>query len=76
MFDESGNDNTKGGGRVACALISPAFSKLGYQSTTLYQHESVLRLMLEGLGVTTLPGAGSVAPDMGEFDSHAPARSF
>lgn len=67
VFDESGNDNTNGGGRVVCALISPALSKLGYQSTTLYQHESVLRLTLEGLGVSTPPGAASSAPDMGEF---------
>jgi acid phosphatase len=76
VFDESSNDNTNGGGRVVCALISPAFSKLGYQSTTLYQHESVLRLTLEGLGVTTLPGAASRAPDMGEFDSPTPAISY
>jgi acid phosphatase len=67
VFDESGNDNTNGGGRVVCALISPAFSKPGYQSSTLYQHESVLRLMLEGLGVTLLPGAASGAPAMWEF---------
>jgi acid phosphatase len=70
VFDESGNDNTNGGGRVVCTLISPAFSKLGYQSTTLYQHESVLRLTLEGLGVTLLPGAASNAPDMGQFFAH------
>jgi len=50
VFDESGNDNSNGGGRVVCALISPAFSKLGHQSTIQYQHESVLRLALEGLG--------------------------
>jgi len=67
LFDESGSDNTNGGGRVVCTLISPAFSKLGYQSTTLYQHESVLRLMLEGLGVTLLPSAASSAPAMWEF---------
>ena len=67
VFDESSNDNTNGGGRVVCALISPAFSKLGYQSTTVYQHESVLRLTLEGLGVTVLPGAASNAPAMWEF---------
>jgi len=67
VFDESSNDNTNGGGRVVCTLISPAFSKLGYQSTTLYQHESVLRLTLEGLGVTLLPGAASGAPAMWEF---------
>jgi acid phosphatase len=70
VFDESGNDNTNSGGRVVCTLISPAFSKLGYQSTTLYQHESVLRLTLEGLGVTLLPGAASNAPDMGQFFAH------
>jgi acid phosphatase len=70
VFDESGNDNSNGGGRVVCTLISPAFCKLGYQSTTLYQHESVLRLTLEGLGVTLLPGAASNAPDMGQFFAH------
>ena len=67
VFDESANDNTSGGGRVAAVLISPAFSKVGYQSTTFYQHESILRLMLEGLGVHTLPGAAATAPAMWEF---------
>jgi hypothetical protein len=67
VFDESGSDNTNGGGRVVCTLISPAFSKLGYQSTTIYQHQSLLRLTLEGLGVTVLPGAASSAPAMWEF---------
>ena|SRR5215469_1111936 len=67
VFDESGNDNTNGGGRVVCTLISPAFSKLGYQSTNIYQHQSVLRLTLEGLGITTPPGAASTAPTMWEF---------
>jgi phosphatidylinositol-3-phosphatase len=69
VFDESQNDNTNGGGRVASVLISPAFSKQGYQSTTLYQHESALRLMLEGLGVKSLPGAAASAPAMWEFFS-------
>lgn len=69
VFDESSNDNTNGGGRVVCVLISPAFSKLGYQSTTIYQHQSLLRLTLEGLGVTVLPDAASSAPAMGEFFS-------
>src|SRR5467141_1024705 len=67
IFDESSNDNSNGGGRVVCTLISPAFSKLGYQSTTLYKHESVLRLTLEGLGVTLLPSAASSAPALWEF---------
>jgi phosphatidylinositol-3-phosphatase len=66
-FDESADDNTNGGGRVAAVFISPAFSKKGYQSTTLYQHQSTLRLMLQGLGVDSLPGAAATAPAMWEF---------
>ena len=46
--------------------------RAGYQSTTFYQHESVLRLMLEGLGVTTLPGAAATAPKMWEFFTFTP----
>lgn len=73
VFDESANDNAHGGGRVAAVVISPKFSKGGHQSTTLYQHESTLRLMLEGLGITTtLPGAAATAPTMWEFFSFAP----
>jgi len=66
-FDESGGDNTNGGGRVVCVVISPASSKKAFQSTTLYQHPSLLRLTLEGLGVKKLPGAASSAPPMWEF---------
>jgi hypothetical protein len=73
VFDESGNDDTHGGGRIAAVFISPKFSKAGYQSTTLYQHESTLRLMLEGIGITTaLPGASATAPTMWEFFSFTP----
>jgi len=71
VFDESGNDDTHGGGNVAAVIISP-FAKTGYQSTTVYQHESVLRLMLEGLGVKTLPGAAATAPKMWEFFTFTP----
>lgn len=70
-FDESANDSTHGGGRVVAVIISP-FSKPGYQSTTFYQGESVLRLMLEGLGIKTLPGAAATAPAMWEFFSFTP----
>ena len=66
-FDESVfTDLSHGGGQVATVLVSP-LAKPGYQSTTLYQHESTLRLMLEGLGVTDLPGAAASAPKMSEF---------
>jgi len=66
VFDEAGSDNTNGGGRVVWVGVS-AKSKPGYQSTTLYQHPSTLRLMLKVLGVTPYPGAAATAPDMDEF---------
>jgi uncharacterized protein YjdB len=66
-FDESGGDNTNGGGRVYWVAVSPTKSKRGYQSTTLYQHQSTLRLMLKGLGVTSFPNDAATAPDMSEF---------
>jgi acid phosphatase len=67
VCDESESDNTNGGGRIPEVLVSPAFSRVAYQSTTFYQHQSLLRLTLEGLGVKTLHGAASTAPAMWEF---------
>lgn len=67
VFDEAAtSDTTNGGGHVAAVIIS-AQAKKGFRSTTLYQHQSTLRLILEGLGVSKLPGSSSSAPDMGEF---------
>jgi phosphatidylinositol-3-phosphatase len=67
VFDEANNlDLTSGGGHVAAVIISP-FAKHGYKSIAFYQHQSVLRLMLEGLGVTKLPGDAASAPPMWEF---------
>jgi hypothetical protein len=49
-------------------LVIGSDVKRGYVSTKIYHDESILRLMLEGLGVTTnLPGAASFAADMNEF---------
>jgi len=67
VFDESDlSDTAFGGGQVAAVIASP-LAKPGYQSKTVYQHESTLRLMMEGLGVTDLPGGAATAPDMDEF---------
>jgi acid phosphatase len=66
VFDESKDLFTSGGGHVAAVVVSP-LAKHGYQSVALYQHQSVLRLMLEGLGVTKLPGDAATAPAMWEF---------
>jgi len=65
-FDEAGSDNTNGGGRIAWVVVSPK-AKRGYQSTTLYQHQSTLRLTLEALGITPFPGAAATVPTMSEF---------
>ena len=67
VFDEANtNDSTDGGGRVAALILSPK-TKPGYRSTTFYQHQSALRLILQGLEVTAYPDAASSAPAMGEF---------
>lgn len=66
-FDEGDeSDASHGGGQVATLIISSA-GKQAYQSTTFYQHQSVLRLMLAESGVTTFPGMAATAPDMMEF---------
>jgi hypothetical protein len=67
VFDESASDNTHGGGRVAWIAVSPMFSKAGYQSTAPYQHQNTLRLMMEGLGLTSYPGKAKLASNMSEF---------
>jgi phosphatidylinositol-3-phosphatase len=67
VFDEaSDTDFTHGGGHIAAVVVSP-FSKPGFKSGTLFQHQSVLRLMLDGLRVAKLPGDAATAPTMSEF---------
>ena len=68
-FDEAeDSDSTHGGGQVAPALWGPNV-KVGYRqaSTTLYQHESMLRTEMEALGLANPPGAAATAPSMAEF---------
>ena len=63
----------KCGGQAAVMLIG-ADIKRGYKSTTLYHHEALLRLSLEGLGITeSLPGASAFAPNMNELFQSATA---
>ena len=65
-FDESVfSDVTNGGGHIATILIGTGV-KAGYQSTVLYQHQSILRLSLQRLGIHSFPGAALSAPDMTE----------
>ena len=67
VFDESvGSDVVYGGGQIVCVLVS-AKVKPGYRSTTLYQHQSTLRMMIQALGLSSYPGAAASAVEMGEF---------
>jgi acid phosphatase len=66
-FDEGAqSDIAHGGGQVATLIISSS-AKQGFQSKNVYQHQSVLRLILAGSGVSTFPGLSGIAPDMTEF---------
>jgi acid phosphatase len=66
-FDEGSQaDLNHGGGQVATLIISSS-AKKGFQSKTLYQHQSTLRLILSSSGINTFPGLAGVAPDMTEF---------
>jgi len=67
LFDEAlDSDVTHGGGRVAEVLVG-AHVKPAFTSTTLYQHQSTLRLILELLSVSDRPGLSATASDTGEF---------
>jgi acid phosphatase len=68
-FDEAAaSDNTNHGGHVSPVFWGP-LAKTGYTqaSTTLYQHQSMLRSIMELLGLPNPPGAAAGAPSMSEF---------
>jgi acid phosphatase len=68
-FDEAATSDTDhGGGHVSPVLWGPIV-RVGYTqaSTTIYQHESMLRTIMEGLGLSDPPGAAASAPSMSEF---------
>jgi acid phosphatase len=68
-FDEAADsDTTHGGGHVAAVFWGPA-AKTGYTQTssTVYQHQSMLRTVMQFLGLASPPAAASSAPAMTEF---------
>lgn len=66
-WDESvSTDFTNGGGHVATVLVGPHV-RPGFRSATTFQHQSLLRLTLDSLKVSDLPGAASGASSMGGF---------
>ncbi len=60
-----------GGGHVVTVVISSK-AKQAFSANTLYQHQSTLRLMAEGLGLTSFPGAAAGAANMSEFFTSTP----
>ncbi len=68
-FDEGGGDDkAHGGGHVSPVFWGPLASA-GYtqKSTVLYQHESMLRTVMEALALENPPGNAANAPSMAEF---------
>ena len=68
-FDEAEDGDTSyGGGHVSPVLWGPVV-KAGYrqESSTVYQHQSMLRTMMEALGLPDPPAAAASAPSMSEF---------
>lgn len=67
VFDEAvDTDATNGGGKVAMVMAG-SHVKAGFKSTTLYQHQSTLRLVMDLLRVADHPGNSATAATMGEF---------
>lgn len=68
-FDESVvSDIAHGGGHVSPVLWGPNV-KVGFTQTssTVFQHESMLRTVMEALQLQNPPGAAATAPTMAEF---------
>lgn len=68
-FDEAASsDVTNGGGHVAVVFWGPNI-KAGFTqgSSTVYQQQSLLRTVMEALGLPNPPGAAASAPSMDEF---------
>jgi len=67
VFDESLDvDLVNGGGKVALVMAG-SHVKAAFKSTTLFQHQSTLRLVLDLLRVADHPGNSATAPTMQEF---------
>jgi hypothetical protein len=63
-WDESVDaDVANGGEHIAAVLVGPHV-RPGFRSATTYQHQSLLRLLLDSLRVSDLPGASAGAPSM------------
>jgi phosphatidylinositol-3-phosphatase len=66
LWDEASDDTTNGGGKVPVLFLGPKV-KPGFQSTTTYKHEDLLRMTCDRLELTSCPGNTSGSSTMSEF---------
>jgi acid phosphatase len=67
VFDEAEDtDSTLGGGRVAMIAVGPLM-KRGFQSSNQYQHENLLKMITDYLGIDGQIGSAGGASAMPEF---------
>jgi acid phosphatase len=67
VFDEAEDtDSTLGGGRVAMIAVGPLV-KHGFQSSTQYQHQNLLRMITDYLGMDGNIGSAGGANGMGDL---------
>lgn len=67
VFDEAAtSDSTNGGGHVAMLVVGPGV-KPSYRSSTFFQHQNTLRLLVKSTGAAAAPGSSAAANDMSEF---------
>lgn len=66
-FDESADDITNGGGRIATVLIGTHVRPNYVANTTQYDHRSLLSLTMKALAVPKTPNGADAAPQMTEF---------
>src|SRR5437868_2936954 len=65
-YDESDDSDAQNGGGHVATLVISGRGKKNFKSTTFYQHQSLLRMVEEALGLASFPGAAASAPRMTE----------
>jgi hypothetical protein len=76
VFDEAySGDTSHGGGHVAAVMVGPQIKK-GYRSSTLYQHQNMLRTLLQSLGVRSYPAAASTAAPMSDMFTTSSSKTI
>ena len=68
------NGNGDVAGLVFTTMIGPNV-KNGFVSSVAYQHQNLLRTMLDVLGIADHPGASATASDMSDFFKNTPGNS-